>query len=801
MYGLRKNNSALFLRGKERYFTEDDDLQYYLLHQTINKALEIKLKKSHLKGYLDLSNIGLDSIPEKIFRLFYAIDGVNWWVNVDFTKIDLSNNNLSEKNSYDFKHIPQVKILYLAYNKFTNIPIYIAYLKNLTLLDMSNNRITFIDDNICWKLANLRTLNLSCNRIKYIPCTIRYLRELEELNLSKNELITIPNELTYLKYLKKLDISWNKIQLIEPNIFNELFCLEELYCNNNLLTNIENLNNYTVFDSIINLKILDISNNLFQDFIVFHQIPNLERIYISNNKLRNIFGLNLCKKLTEIDCSDNLIKEFPSEFLSIKNLNKLNISINELNNLPTGICLMNNLNELNISGNPMKDASSLKYATTYEIKQFLLYKLNEKDMYFMPDDLKKYYLSKISNENNSKKKSTFPYIRSSIFNFLKKNTELVITNADLREIPFDMIKYNIRENFLTAIDFSGNLIEKGLENFRSILHLLRNVKSLNFSKNNIRYFPTILLSLPLLEELYLSRNLLAIFPGKYMAQDFSINITQSLLILDLSHNQVDEFPIIIQFFKKLKFLDLSHNNIKNLDCLMHTRLEDLEEFYIDNNKIYEIPQNALFRAIPNIQTFTISNNYLTDIPTDLSLLIFLENINFYGNYITKIPYEYLLSADKLKNYLKRYHVYSDEQRYFEVKQEEKLRSDYFILKGKMFKTSPNYYSSRNHYNMRYNYNYNDNYNLNKSLLNSTNYNQKRKYFLKQKSDTYNEDLRNKSFNGIYDKYIFKKNLADINSEIRSVEKIMKNKRLQPHIKANLRKEFLGLIQERADLYK
>ena len=49
------------------------------------------------------------------------------------------------------------------------------------------------------------------------------------------------------------------------------------------------------------------------------------------------------------------------------------------------------------------------------------------------------------------------------------------------------------------------------------------------------------------------------------------------------------------------------------------KLEYLEKFLIDDNQISDIPQNALFRTMPNIETFTISNNNIRDIPTDLFL--------------------------------------------------------------------------------------------------------------------------------------------------------------------------------------
>ena len=232
-----------------------------------------------------------------------------------------------------------------------------------------------------------------------------------------------------------------------------------------------------------------------------------------------------------------------------------------------------------------------------------------------------------------------------------------------------------------------------------------------------------------------------------------------------------------------------------MDCLAYMRLENLEKFLIDNNKIAEIPNNVLFRAIPNVQTFTISNNYLIDIPSDLFLLMFLENINFYGNYISKIPLEYLLNADALKDYLKKYHVYSDEQLYFEQKQEEKLRNHYYFFrdKHKMNKTNPIYLSSRNINYQKYNYNKNNDDNKRYPINNDN----KNLY----NNNSNNEFLLNKYINKSYDANKFKRNVSDINTEIYAIESIMKSQRLQPHVKANLSKKFINLIRERADFYK
>ena len=266
-------NQTKSFKGSNPFLPDVNDLPDYLLHPTSNKAAKTKLKQANIKGYIDLSSTRLDSIPEEVFKPNTPIDGFNWWINVDLSKIDASNNNLSEKafddSVHDFRNIPYVKILFLNSNKFNIIPLSIYYLQNLIFFDISNNMITEIDENLFANLSHSINANFSGNKLKYFPRTIGYMTNLQELNISKNELINIPNEFAYLKNLKMLNISFNKLQIINGNIFNNLFSLEELYCNNNLLTNMQNINNHPVFDSIQNLKILDISYNQFQSYLIF----------------------------------------------------------------------------------------------------------------------------------------------------------------------------------------------------------------------------------------------------------------------------------------------------------------------------------------------------------------------------------------------------------------------------------------------------------------------------------------------------------------------------------------------------
>jgi len=209
--------------------------------------------------------------------------------------------------------------------------------------------------------------------------------------------------------------------------------------------------------------------------------------------------------------------------------------------------------------------------------------------------------------------------------------------------------------------------------------------------------------------------------------------------------------------------------------------ENMEKFLIDDNQISEIPQNVLFRAIPNVVTFTISNNNLRDIPTDVFLLIFLENINFYGNYIRKINNEYLLNANSLKNYLKKFHVYTDEQKYFEMGQQEKLRQKKALKeKERLSKISPNYDSSKieDYFNSNFNGNFkkrkivndifgtsDNNNNLNNN--NNIHFNSKKK-----NSDYQNNNNNTNDINEQFNLNKPKRSLEEINQEISEVESQM-----------------------------
>ncbi|MBD2020802.1 leucine-rich repeat domain-containing protein [Leptolyngbya sp. FACHB-36] len=211
--------------------------------------------------------------------------------------------------------------------KLSQIPVELFELKQLEVLDLSNNQIAEISADIK-QLQNLSILNLFGNQISEISVAIGQLQSLIGLHLAYNQITEIPAVIGQLQSLSRLNLSGNQITEI-PAVIGQLQNLLKLNLSNNQITEIP-----AVIGQLQNLLKLNLSNNL------------ISKIPVSIGQLRSLLELNL---------SYNQITEIPTELEQLKKVSELNLSRNQITKVRVTVEQLKNLSKLDLSFNPLED--------------------------------------------------------------------------------------------------------------------------------------------------------------------------------------------------------------------------------------------------------------------------------------------------------------------------------------------------------------------------------------------------------------------------------------------------------------
>lgn len=99
----------------------------------------------------------------------------------------------------------------------TSVPREIGYLKNLRVLNISNNAVDEIPDTIAF-LSKLKALNVSQNKLVQLPASIGSLPKLVIIIANNNNLKSLPREFIHLVNLISLNVSSNPLKSLPAEI-------------------------------------------------------------------------------------------------------------------------------------------------------------------------------------------------------------------------------------------------------------------------------------------------------------------------------------------------------------------------------------------------------------------------------------------------------------------------------------------------------------------------------------------------------------------------------------------------------
>ncbi|XP_022109787.1 leucine-rich repeat-containing protein 40-like isoform X2 [Acanthaster planci] len=154
-------------------------------------------------------------------------------------------------------------------------------------------------------------------------------------------------------------------------------------------------------------------------------------------------------------------------------------------------------------------------------------------------------------------------------------------------------------------------------------------KTLSLSNCDLKQLPREVLHMTELSRLYLTYNDLGELPDVFFK-------LKNLTILNLGFNIFRHIPPVIFELKNLVVLVMKNNGVTH-DRIGKgiSRLTNLEEIYLDNNKLEAFPEKLC--DLPRLRILQLSNNAICKIPDRISKMKKLQYLNMRSNRLTVVP--------------------------------------------------------------------------------------------------------------------------------------------------------------------
>lgn len=191
------------------WFFQFKKLEHLSLKNNTLKTLPTIIFTIENLKYLNLADNQIHEINSHYFRNLMSIE-----------KVDISYNQITSISEEGITY-PKCESLSIKGNKLEQFPTALSGAHTLEKLDLSENKISLIEDDAFDQLENLIELDLSFNELTYLPTSIGKLKKLKRLNLSGNKISSLPKEFENLTSLEFLDFDSNPIGRVPVEISSQ----------------------------------------------------------------------------------------------------------------------------------------------------------------------------------------------------------------------------------------------------------------------------------------------------------------------------------------------------------------------------------------------------------------------------------------------------------------------------------------------------------------------------------------------------------------------------------------------------